>query len=142
MSGLQAFFAQHAKKVQPKKHVVSKRFVDEKGNPIPWEFVPITAATDEKIRKECTNRIEVPGRKGVYMPEIDFDKYLLKVTVASIKYPDLNNAELQDSYGIQGAENLLQTMLLPGELAEAKRVAQEVNGFDVSFDDLVEEAKN
>ena len=142
MSNLQAFFAQNVEKVEIVERVVSKRFKDENGNPIPWKFGAITSDVDTAIRRECTKRVPVPGRKGVTMPEIDFELYSLKTTVATIKFPDLNNAELQSSYGVMGAEALLQKMLLPAELTEAKKIAQEVNGFDVDMNDLVEEAKN
>ncbi|MEG6615392.1 phage portal protein [Peptococcaceae bacterium 1198_IL3148] len=142
MSNLQAFFAQNVEKVEIEEHVISKRFKDENGNPIPWKFGAISGDEDAAIRKSCTKRVPIPGKKGLYMPETDYELYTLKVTVATIKYPDLNNAELQNSYGVMGAEALLQKMLLPGELTEVKKISQSVNGFDVGMDELVEEAKN
>ncbi|BAQ11301.1 phage portal protein [Bacillus sp. OxB-1] len=142
MSNLQAFFAQNIEKVGIDERVVSKRFKDENGKPIPWQFGAIDGEQDTANRKACTKRMPVPGKKGMFMPETDFEKYALKNAVATIKFPDLNNAELQSSYGVMGAEALLQKMLLPGELTEVKKIAQEVNGFDVGMDDLVEEAKN
>ncbi|WP_096269403.1 phage tail assembly chaperone [Paucisalibacillus globulus] len=142
MSNLQAFFAQNVEKAQIEEHVISKRFKDEKGNPIPWKFGAIDGDTDAAIRKSCTKRMPVPGKKGMFMPETDYDLYTLKTAVATIKFPDLNNAELQSSYGVMGAESLLQKMLKPGELTEVKKIAQSVNGFDVGMDELVEEAKN
>lgn len=142
MSNLQAFFAQNVEKVTMEEHVISKRFKDENGEPIKWKFGAIDGEQDAAIRKSCTKRVQIPGKKGAYMPETDYELYALKVTAATIKFPDLNNAELQNSYGVMGAEALLQKMLLPGELAEAKKIAQAVNGFDISMDELVEEAKN
>jgi hypothetical protein len=142
MSNLQAFFAQNVEKVQLEEHVVSKRFKDENGNPIPWKFGAISGDEDAAIRKACTKRMPVPGKKNVYMPETDFDLYALKTAVATVKFPDLNSVDLQNSYGVMGAEALLQKMLLPGELTEVLKIAQAVNGFDVGMDDLVEEAKN
>lgn len=142
MSNLQAFFAQNVEKAEIEKHIVSKRFKDESGNPIPWEFGAISGDEDAALRKSCTKRKPVPGKKNVYMPETDFELYALKAAVATIKFPDLNNAELQNSYGVMGAEELLQKMLMPGELIEVKKIAQTVNGFDVGMDELVEEAKN
>lgn len=142
MSNLQAFFAQNVEKVELEEHVISKRFKDENGNPIKWQFGAIDGDQDAAIRKQCTRRVPVHGRKGMTMPETDFDLYSLKVSVATIKFPDLNSAELQSSYGVMGAEQLLQKMLLPGELAEVKKIAQTVNGFDLGLDEMVEEAKN
>ncbi|WP_346234496.1 phage portal protein [Lysinibacillus telephonicus] len=142
MSNLQAFFAQNVEKVTIEEHVISKRFKDENGNPIPWKFGAIDGEVDAANRKASTKRMPVPGKKGLMMPEIDFELYSLKNAVATIKYPDLNNAELQSSYGVMGAEALLKKMLLPGELTEVKNITQKVNGFDVDMEELVEEAKN
>lgn len=142
MSNLQAFFAQNVEKVEIEEHVVSKRFKDENGNPIPWKFGAISGDEDTANRKASTKRMPVPGKKGLLIPETDFELYALKNAVATIKFPDLNNADLQKSYGVMGAETLLQKMLLPGELTEVKKIAQSVNGFDIGMDELVEEAKN
>jgi len=142
MSNLQAFFAQNVEKVSIEEHVISKRFKDEEGNPIPWKFGAIDGDLDAANRKACTKRMPVPGKKGMFMPETDYELYTIKNVVSTVKFPDLNNAELQKSYGVMGAEALLQKMLLPGELTEAKKIAQTVNGFDVGMDELVEEAKN
>lgn len=142
MSNLQAFFAQNVEKVQIEEHVVSKRFKDAEGNPIPWKFGAVDGKTEAELRKQCTKRMPVPGKKGMFMPETDYDLFNLKLAVATIKFPDLNNAELQSSYGVMGAENLLQKMLLPGELAEVKQIVAEVNGFDLELNELVEQAKN
>jgi len=57
-------------------------------------------------------------------------------------FPDLNDVSLQDSYGAMGADNLLRAMLTPGEYAEYLRQVQKICGFDVPFDQLVDEAKN
>lgn len=142
MSNLQAFFAQNVEKVDLVERVVSNRFKDENGNPIKWKFGAVDGETEAKLRKQCTKRMPVPGKKGMFMPETDYDLFNLKLAVETIKFPDLNNAELQSSYGVMGAENLLQKMLLPGELAEVKQIAAEVNGFDLELDELVEQAKN
>jgi hypothetical protein len=41
-----------------------------------------------------------------------------------------------------GSDTLLKTMLTPGEYADYLTKVQEVNGFEVSFEETVEEAKN
>lgn len=139
---LQAFMSQNVAKASIEEHVVSKRFKDDENNPIPWQFGAIGADKDAVLRKECTRRVPVPMKKGLTMPELDSNLYAVKLLTATVKFPDLNNKELQDSYGVMGAEELVQKMLLPGELAKAKEIAQSVNGFDLSMDELVEEAKN
>ena len=97
---------------------------------------------DEKLRKSCTKKVQVPGKKNMFTPETDYDKYLGLLATQCVKFPDLNNAELQNSYGVMGADALLKTMLKPGEYQDLLKKIQEINGFDTGMDELVEEAKN
>jgi len=57
-------------------------------------------------------------------------------------FPNLNDSELQDSYKVMSADKLLKVMLKPGEYQDYLKKVQEVNGYDVPLDELVEEAKN
>ena len=56
--------------------------------------------------------------------------------------PNLNDKELQDSYHVMGADTLLKAMLTAGEYANYLERVQEVNGFDVPMEELVEDVKN
>lgn len=142
MSNLQAFFAQNAEKVGAVEEVVSTRFKDAEGNPMKWKFGAIDGKVDERIKKECTKEVPVLGRKGVTIPKLDNDAYTTKLAIESIVFPDLKNAELQDSYGVKSAEDLFKVMLLIAEQTDAKVAAQKANGFKVDMEDLVEQAKN
>ena len=124
------------------KYVASKRFKGAKGKPVEWEIKPISSDLDEALRKACTKRVPIAGKRGQYNQETDTDKYMAKVCVACTVYPNLNDAELQDSYGVKSGEALLKKMLLPGEYIEYKAKVMEVNGYDLSMDELVDEAKN
>lgn len=142
MSNLSAFFAGNAVKDEIVRYPASKRFLDEKGNPLNWELHCITSEEDEKIRKDCTRNVPVPGKQGVFVPQTDWDKYANILATKCISFPDLNNAELQDSYGVMGAGAVLQVMIKPGEYQELLKKVQEINGFNVSMDELVDSAKN
>ncbi|MBE6070057.1 MAG: phage portal protein [Clostridium lundense] len=142
MSGLSMFFAENVQKEELVEVVVSKRFKDKEGNPIPWKLACITSDEDEAIRKSCTKKVPVVGKKGVYTPETDFDSYLGKLAAKCVKFPELSNAELQNSYGVMGADNLLKKMLKPGEYQDLLKKVQEVNGFDTTLEDDCLEAKN
>jgi len=137
---LQAFFAQNNASEQVEEFVVSSRFKDEKGKPIPWKIKSMTEAENEAIRKSAT--IVVKGKHGTKVPETKPEVYLAKLAVESVVFPDLKNAELQKSYGVLGAENLLKTMLLSGEYAALIEKVQSINGFDRDINDMVEEVKN
>ena len=142
MGNLSAFLAENALKVENIKHIVSKRFVDENKKPIEWEIACITSNEDEQLRKECTKRIPIPGKRGQFTMEIDSNLYVGKLAARCTVFPNLNDAELQNSYGVMGADSLLKTMLIPGEYADYLTKVQEVNGFDISFDEKVNEVKN
>ncbi|MEK3993714.1 phage portal protein [Psychrobacillus sp. FSL K6-2365] len=142
MSNLTAFLAQNAIKVENIKYIASKRFVNEDGKPIEWEIASITSDEDELLRKTCTKRVPVPGKRNMYVPETDFNAYVTKLAVKCTIYPNLNDKEVQDSYNVMGAEQLLKIMLTPGEYADYANKVQEVNGFNIPLEDAVEEAKN
>jgi len=124
------------------KIVVSKRFIGEDGKPEEWEVKTITAEEDEALRKACTKKVQVPGKRGQFTQETDFDKYLGMLAAACTVYPNLNDAEMQNGYGVMGGDNLLKNMLRAGEYTGYLAKVQELNGYDSSMDELVEEAKN
>lgn len=134
------------------EYVASKRMgtpvLNKKGEPtgeiipIAWKIKAINSELDEAIRKECTKRVPIAGKRGQYNQETDTDKYIGKMCVACTVYPNLNDVELQDYYGVKSADALLKTMLKPGEYTEYKAKVMEVNGYDMSMEELVEEAKN
>lgn len=141
MSNFSAFLSQNKIKQDNIKYVVSKNFV-ENGKPIEWELRPLTAGEDEEIRRAATRKVKTAGRSNQYTSELDTNTYLAKMTAAAVVYPDLNDAELQNSYKVMGAENLLRAMLSAGEYVQLSSKVAELNGFDTDVNELVEEAKN
>lgn len=151
MSDFSAFMVGNAVE-EVVEYVASKRMgtpvLNKKGEPtgeitpIAWKIKSIDSNLDEAIRKECTKRVPIPGKRGQYNQETDTDKYIGKMCVACTVYPNLNDSELQDYYGVKSADALLKTMLKPGEYTEYKAKVMEVNGYDMSMEELVDEAKN
>ena len=141
MSEFSAFLARHVKPDETVKYVASKRFIQNK-KPLEWELKPVSSSRDAAMRKECTKKVPIAGKRGQYTQETDTDKYIGKLCVACTVYPNLNDAELQDSYGVKSGDELLKKMLLPGEYTEYKAKVMEVNGYDMSMEELVDEAKN
>lgn len=142
MSNLAAFLSDNALKVENIKHVVSKRFIDSDGKPMEWEVACINSTEDEKLRKDCTKRIPIPGKRGQLTMETDYNLYLGKLAAKCTVFPNLEDADLQNSYGVMGSDALLKTMLTPGEYTDYLAKIQEINGFDISFEEKVNEAKN
>ena len=90
----------------------------------------------------CTKRVPIVGKRGQYTQDLDANKYVGLLVSSCTVYPNLNDKELQDGYKVMGADALLKAMLKPGEYAEYTRKVQDINGFDLSMEELVEEAKN
>ena len=137
---LSAFFAQNAKKADNRKFAASPRFVYN-GKPLVWELAAITAGENQKLRKSCMKSVPVNGKRGQYTQEFDTATYQAKLAVKCVVFPDLNNAELQESYGVMGAEQLISAMLMPGEFDELISTILELNGF-TDMGEMVDEAKN
>lgn len=141
MGNLSIFLKDNVEQVENEKVIVSKRFKDTDGKAVPFEVKAITTAEDDTIRKKCTKRVQVPGKRNQFTQEFDSNGYLLELAAACVVYPDLKSKELQDSYGVRGEAAVLGAMLTAGELGILAEKVQEINGFN-SFDELVEEAKN
>jgi len=124
-------------------HPVTKSLCDEKGIPLDWEFRHITSKENEEIRESCTVDLPVTGKPNVYRPKLKSSLYIRRMIAASIVVPDLFNADLQDSYGVKTPEDLLVEMVDdPGEYNDLAAYVQKFQGFNVSFEDKVNEAKN
>lgn len=140
MGALSCFLAQNAEKRKNRMVVISDRFRDGEG-PVEWEIRSISADEDEALRKACTKQVQVPGKKGQFTQTFDANAYLGKLAAAAVVFPDLKNAELQNSYGVMGAEQLVKAMLYKDEF---DRLADEL--VDISeledINGLVDEAKN
>ena len=77
------------------------------------------------------------------LPPSQLDTYAFQAKVAAkcTVFPDLNNAELQDSWGVTKPEELLGAMLIGGEFDDYVTEVFRINGFKAE-QDLVDEAKN
>ena len=138
---LSAFFAQNAKSVANREIALSPRFVDEKGNTMEWEITCITAAENQKLRRDSQRNVPVPGKRGQYSQEMDMARYQAKLASRCVVFPDLNDASLQESYGVMSAEQLAGAMLTPAEFDDLIFAITDLCGF-TSDNELTEEAKN
>ncbi len=137
---LQAFFANNVQAELTEEVVISERFKDADGQPIKWKLKTLTESENELIRKASTRVVK--GKNGMRSQETMQEEYVGRLAVASVVYPDLRNTELQQSYGVMGADTLLKKMLFPGEFATLLAKVQEMNGFDRDMEELVDEVKN
>lgn len=135
---LQMFLSGNAKKIDKVKFCPSDRFADGE-NKVYWEIACITAFENNLIRSSCVK--EVRNSKGVISNIFDSNIYQSRLTARCVTYPNLNDINLQNSYGVCSAEDLVCTMLSPGEFEKLSTKVLEVNGFK-SENKLVETAKN
>lgn len=125
------------------KYAPTKSLTYDDGSPLKWEFRQITSKENEILRENCTIDVPVTGKPNMYRPKLDSQKYLVKLICTSVVYPDLYDTELQDSYGVKTPEDLIYAMVdNPGEYSDLTVWIQKFNGFDTTFDNKVNEAKN
>ena len=142
MSNFSKFMKANKIQKQNVMHPVTKSLVDEKGEPLLWEIKPLTTKENERIRESCTMEVPVKGKPNVFRPKVDMEKYQTKLVCAAIVSPDLNNADLQNSYGVMSAEELIKEMVdNPAEYTDLVLFIQKLSGFK-SLQEEVDEAKN
>lgn len=134
---LNGFFKSNAKSLSDVKVVVSERFTNEDGSPIEWVLHPISTKRVEEITKRNTKTTIKNGKKESTVNEENLNAELLEAVVL---YPSLNDAELQDSYGVSSANELLSVMLYPGETQVLTNALQEVMAGTKAND--IDELKN
>lgn len=142
MSNFSKFMKANKIQKQNVMHPVTKSLVDEKGEPLLWEIKPLTTKENETIRESCTIEVPVKGKPNMYRPKVDMNKYQTKLICAAVVSPDLNNAELQNSYGVMSAEELIKEMVDdPAEYTDLMVFVQQLSGFK-TLQEEVDEAKN
>ena len=143
MSNLSLFLKKNKKVKENVKFPATKSLCDEKGNPLEWEIKPLTTRESDNIRESCTIEVPVKGKANMFRQKVNSSKFGAKMLAASIVFPDLMNAELQDSYGVSTPEDLVREMIDdPGEYQEFATFVQNFNGFNTTLEDKAEEAKN
>lgn len=143
MSDLSRFLKKNKKLKENVQYAVTKSLTDEKGQPLLWEIRPLTSKETNRLTDECTFQEQVPGKPNVFRNKINSTKLLQKMMVASVVFPNLNNKDLQDSYGVMTPEELITEMVDdPGEYNNFGKYLNELNGFNEGINEKVEEAKN
>lgn len=120
---LNGFFKSNVKTLPDLRVVVSERFTNEDGTPIEWVLHPISTKRVEEITKRNSRTTIKNGKKETTVNEENLNAELLEEVVL---FPRLNDAELQDSYGVTSVNELLSVMLYPGETQVLTKALQEV----------------
>lgn len=143
MSKFTRFMKKNKKVKENQKYAPTTSLTDEKGNSLEWEFRHITSKENEELRDSCTIEVQVKGKPNLYRPRLNTSQYMANMIVASTVFPDLYDAELQDSYNVKKPEDLLLALVDdPGEYAALEEWVQKFQGFDKTLEEKVEEVKN
>lgn len=143
MSGLSRFLKENKAGRQVAVFAPTKSLVDEAGEPLLWTIRPLSTKEHERIRDDCSMEVAVRGKSNVFRTKTNGAQYMAMMICAAVVEPNLNSAELQDSYGVKSAVDLLKEMVDdPGEYSRLAAFVQKQNGFDNPMEDLVEQAKN
>lgn len=137
---LKAFLKQNKIKKENRFFKATKSICDEKGEPIEWEIRAISTRENEKLRESCTTQRK--NKYGQVQTIVDDNLYLAKLIASSVVFPDLNNKELQDSYGVLTPEDLLREILdNPAEYnALGNFIQDNLQGVDIN--EQIKTAKN
>ncbi len=129
---LSAFLKENKIKREAYEYVASKDFVDSQGNPIPWKIRPLTNEELDNLRDRFTKRVK---NKMTQKTEEVFDTegFTMEMATTSIEFPQLDDAQLQESYGVVGGDSLLNALLTPGEVQDLFLAVNEACEFDVGM---------
>lgn len=116
---------------------VADRFVDDSGKPDYWRLRVLDNDEYEQIRSDVLREINGDLEDPAFI-----SKFQDSITVASVVYPDLRDAELQDFFEVNNPVALIRAMLIPGELQLLEEKVLEIHGLTKTLDQMVVEAKN
>lgn len=142
MSKNMAFFMKgKAAEVKEEEVIITRRYKDEKGEPIPFVMKPLSTKRIDELEAECTKPEIKKGKK--VGEKLDSKRFSLRIAIESTVYPDFRDAELLKSYGLTDPVDVARSVLsVGGEYMEWLQAANRINGFDESEDDLIDEVKN
>lgn len=136
MSKLSAFL--HPVETQLEKEVVvSNRFRNEDGSPVPFKVRALTQEENDALVRKAT-RVEV--KNGQRMEHLDSVDYARRMVVAATMDPDFTSKDLCDAFGV------VDPLLVPGKMllsGEYNRLMQAIASLSSVENDAMEgEVKN
>lgn len=143
MADLKLFLKGNKKERETTEYAATKSLCDENGEPLKWTIKALTTKENDQIREECTKEIPVTGKPNMYRTKVNTSRYIAMMISRAVVFPDLNDTQLQNSYGVVTPEDLLKEMVdTPAEYDAFAQFVQQFSGFDTSLTEKVDEAKN
>lgn len=123
-----------------KEVIISSRFKDEAGNPVPFTIRAITQEQNDALTAKCRRVRKVWGQRQEYLDVAQLNRELI---VAATLEPDFSSAEVCEAYGTKIPTQVPGKMLLAGEYDALLREIMALSGFDAGAAEALEdEAKN
>lgn len=143
VNDLSFFMPGAAEEVEEVLRLVSRRFKDKEGKLIPFRFKPVTTTRIDELEKLHTVPVYSGSRRRKTGERVDQSRFMAHIAVESTVYPNFKSAELRKAYSDQDPIEVAKKMLhVGGEYSEWLQIANEINGFDDSLEELEEAAKN
>ena len=134
MSNLNVFL--NPAPVENETVIISKRFLDEHGKPVPFIIRPITQKENDLLIRQSTRTIKVNGHP---VEKLDNVEYSRRVVIAATVTPDFTREELCRAYDTMDPLEVPGKMLLVGEYNKLSAAIMALSGLEV---DLEEQAQN
>lgn len=136
MNRLSAFL-HPVRETEEKDIIISDRFVDENGDPIPFKIRALKQEENDAIVKRC--RKTKKGMNGQIQEYLDSTEMARQIVVAATVEPDFRSAELCEHFQVADPAMVPGKMLLAGEFTKLAQAITDLSGFS---EDLEQEAKN
>lgn len=137
---LTAFLKNNVEIVNQVEYVASNR-IKAGDEPVAWKINVLQNKVIDKLRNRYTKMIK-DGKTGVTREKFDSQGFNDAMLLESIVFPNLDDMELQDSWGVNDPLELVKEMLTPGEYADLLNAVVEAQGFEVGMDEKVRAVKN
>lgn len=118
---------------EEKEVVISNRFQDESGRPVPFKIRALTQEENDRITKQATRQTKVNGQTVEKLDSVDFSR---RMVVAATIEPDFQAKELCDAYGVLDPLLVPGKMLLSGEYAKLLNAITDLSGFGGAEDEV------
>ncbi len=125
-----------------KEIIISKRFKDSNGKPVPFVIRVIDQDTNDRLIKQATKKTKM---NGTVLQELDSSKYGKLLINACVVTPNFKDSELCNFYKTMNPLDVPGRMLTVGEYNRLVKAIKELNELvtsDEEFEELEEEAKN
>lgn len=131
-------FLQPSPMEETKEVIISERFKDDDGKPLPFKIRKIDSETANALMKRCRRRERVNGQMVTETDNAKYSKLLILTCVVS---PNFKDSEMCDYYKVINPEDVPARMLSVGEFSRLSDEIMAFNDFDTP-EGIEEEVKN